>query len=99
MKRTAIISATLLACLLLILLLIAVTTKSTSHAPRFIPLTAQPAGPFTRMFYDWADPVPFQNDRLWIWASNSTNRHCYLYNVRNAKVIGELLDTAPVFSN
>src|SRR2546430_1987908 len=100
MKRRVIIALGLLCCLIALGVALSFSGGGYSNAPRFVLLIEQPPGPFARTYYDWADAIPFQHGKMWIWTySNSTNKHCYLYDLEQSRVIGELLHAGPVYLN
>jgi hypothetical protein len=71
-------------------------------APHFVPVQTQPTGPFRAMHYNWHDVAPVQSGRVWFWTvpatTNVRTRH-FLYDLKSSRVIGELLNGAPLFSN
>ncbi len=65
MKRFKIISP--IALLLVIgLILFIVRPQTDPNAPRYVPFTNQPVGPFGTELYDRGGAIPFQNGRVWI---------------------------------
>ena len=71
MKRTGrLLSALLILIFLLVAFLIFFPAPSPT-APKFIPLEAQPAGPYIYMDYDWGGAVPVRDGKMWFWADSS----------------------------
>src|SRR5437016_7203990 len=99
MKRIAILLSSGFVLIALIVLVASSPTAS-PKVPRFVPTRSQPIGSYVRMDYDWAGAVPFQGGKVWIWAIvSATNRHCFLYDLNDRMVVGELLNAGPVFFN
>ena len=89
-----------LLCLVALVLVLRVLSDPSPSAPRFVPLLSPPVGTYTRMDYDWGGAVPVQDGKVWIetWSSR-TNWHCYLYDVTNRLIVGELFNATPIFFN
>ncbi len=99
MKRTVIVLCSLL-CLAGLLLGITSLCAADPNAPKFVPMHSQPLGTYTWMLYPWAGDVPIQDGKVWIQTiSNLTNRQCFLYDVTNRAIVGELFKAWPVFFN
>ena len=89
-----------MACLLVLALVLVALARPSPNAPRFVPLHSPPVGTYTRMDYDWGGAVPVQDGTVWIEArSSASDSHCYLYDVTNRLVIGELFNATPIFFN
>ena len=84
---------------LLAFVLLKPPSKTDAKPPRFEPMRSQPSDPFTSVHYGWGNPVPFQNGQVWLWTISRTNFHNYLYDLDKKRVVGELLNGAPVFGN
>ena len=94
------ITLSFLVCLLVWAVVRLALPWTSPNAPRFVPLRSPPVGNYTSMDYDWGGAVPVQNGRVWIQAtSGTTSSHCYLYDVTNRLVVGELLNASPIFFN
>jgi hypothetical protein len=70
----------------------------------YVPVQTQPSGPFVRELYDWGGKVPVRDGRFWVSVvspkTNSLPRiFYYLYDLSQQKVVGQLLNGAPVFAN
>src|SRR5208283_2484783 len=99
MKR---IGITLAVALLLVLALIVLFFRPIKdpNAPRYVPVQAQPAGPFVYEQYDWGGSVPIRDGKFWLWVqARWTNRQIlnYLYDLDQGRAVGEFLHGAPVF--
>src|SRR5260370_29385616 len=98
MNRTKIILP--IALLLLLAVALLRPPKADPHAPKFVPATSQPTGPFRREDYNWNTDIPFQGGKMWIWTIlNRTNRHSFLYDLDNRIVLGELFNAGVAFAN
>lgn len=74
--------------------------KADSNAPKFVPATSQPTGPFGKEGYNWGADIPFQGGKAWIWSALSrTNGHLYLYDLDKGIVLGELFNAGVAFAN
>jgi hypothetical protein len=86
--------------LLALLFLLSQLLKNSVAAPRFVPATSQPVGPFGSENYDWHVDIPFRDSKTWIWTGLSiSNRHSFLYDLDKRMVVGELFNGSPVFAN
>jgi len=89
-------------CLLLFTAIFTGLLGTDPHAPQFVPVQTQPSGPFKAMFYNWYSVVPVQGGRVWFWtvpaATNGHTQH-FLYELKSHRVVGELLNGAPIFAN
>lgn len=98
MKRIKIILP--IALLLLLAVALLRPPKAYLHAPRFVPATSQPSGPFLIESYDWVANIPFQGGKVWIFATmNRANFHEFFYDLNQRMVLGELLNSAPMLAN
>ncbi|MDQ6630177.1 MAG: hypothetical protein M3Y82_00280 [Verrucomicrobiota bacterium] len=98
MKRITIIF--LIALVLILVVVFSFPKKTALNAPRFVPVTSQPVGPFGSENYGWHDPVPFRDGKTWIWTVLSrTNHHSYLYDLDKRITLGELLNAGYVLAN
>ena len=88
-----------LVCLLVLALVLVTLTSPSPNAPKFVPLRSPLTGTYAQMDYDWGGAVPVQDGNVWIetWSS-PTNWHCYLYNVTDRLLVGELFRATPIFS-
>lgn len=90
MKRLAIIGVSISVLVLGVVLLLP-SSPSSSIAPRYVPGKANPVGNYTTTHYDWLDPRPFADDKVWIFGRrNGTNDYCCLYDLQERAILGEL---------
>lgn len=74
--------------------------KQDPNAPRYVPVTTQPTGPFGSENYNWIDSAPFEGGKVWVWTlASRTNIHSFLYDLDKRLVVGELLNGAAVHGN
>jgi hypothetical protein len=101
MKRMRLIIPVVV-CLLLFTAIFTGLLGRDPHAPQFVPVQTQPTGPFRAMFYNWNSGAPVQGGRVWFWtvpvATNVRSQH-FLYDMKSRRVVGELLNGAPLFAN
>ena len=101
MKRMRVILPVVV-CLLLVATVLTGLLGRDPHAPQFVPVQTQPTGPYRAMFYNWNSGAPVQGGRIWFWtvpvATNVRSQH-FLYDMKSRRVIGELLNGAPLFAN
>ena len=98
MKRIKIIVP--IALLLLLAVALLCLPRADSNAPKFVPATSQPAGPFGKESYDWGADIPFQGGKIWIWTALSrTNHHFFLYDLDKGIVLGELSNAGVALVN
>jgi hypothetical protein len=73
-------------------------------APSYFPIQTQPGGPFVSVTYEWNDTAPIRDGKLWLSALSATETvyhpaKSYLYDLNQAKVIGEISNAFPVLAN
>jgi hypothetical protein len=89
-------------CLLVLAVMLAGLLGNDPHAPRFVPVQTQPTGPFKRMLYNWNSVASVQGGRVWFWtvpATTNVRTQHFLYDLKSRRIIGELLNGAPLFAN
>jgi hypothetical protein len=64
--------------------------------PRFVAGAPASIPQFKFVEYEWSTDAPFQNDRLWLWVAATNGPRCYLYDLKNRAVAGQLFDAATV---
>src|SRR5579871_3624069 len=69
-------------------------------APRYVPLTAQPTGPFGIEYYDAGGSIPFVGGKVWVsTVLSSTNYHIYRYDLDQRRVLGEIINGGPALTS
>ena len=68
--------------------------------PRFIPARDHfVPGKYSWMSYDFLSPSPFEGGKMWVGVGSSNEYHQFFFEIENRRILGELINAAPVFFN